>query len=168
MKRTPTAIEGVEVIEIEPAEDERGFFARTWDSDEQFDYSCVSRNTKKHTLRGMHYQRAPHGEVKLVRCTKGRVFDVVIDMRSDSPTYTQWHGEELSEENHKAMYIPEGCAHGFLSLEDDTEVLYMIRGAYNADSAAGVRWNDPAFGIDWPAQAEVLSERDATYEDVSE
>jgi dTDP-4-dehydrorhamnose 3,5-epimerase len=116
----------------------------------------------------MHDQKEPHGEVKLVRCTKGKVFDVVIDMRPDSSTFKKWHSEELSEDNHKAMYIPAGCAHGFLSLTDNTEVLYMMSGAYDVNAATGVRWNDPSIGIEWPAEPAVLSDRDAQYPDISE
>lgn len=166
MKVISTSISGLEVLEIKPTEDERGFFARTWEGD-PFDYSCISRNTKKHTLRGMHYQKEPHAETKLVRCTKGTVFDVVIDMRPNYSTFKKWHSEELSDENHKAMLIPEGCAHGFLSLTDDTEVLYMLSGEYNKESATGVRWNDPAFAITWPADPVIISERDADYSDFS-
>jgi dTDP-4-dehydrorhamnose 3,5-epimerase len=168
-----TSLTGVYVIGIEKHEDDRGFFARTWDPKEvkeqnlieKFDYSCISGNTKKGTLRGMHFQAQPHRETKLVRCTKGSIFDVVIDLRPESTTFKQWIEEELSDENHKALYIPEGCAHGFLSLTDETEVLYAIAGKFNADAATGVRWNDLAFGIKWLFDPLVISERDAAYPD---
>lgn len=173
MQCTPTPIPGLFRIDIHPKEDARGFFARTWDPDiaakhgliEHFDYHCISGNTVRQTLRGMHWQRQPHGETKLVRCTKGRIFDVALDLRPDSPTFRQWHGEELTAENHRALYIPPGCAHGFLTLEEDTEVLYHIAGAMVSDAAMGARWDDPAFAIHWPEMPAVLSERDATYPD---
>ncbi len=167
----PTSIDGLSIIDIKPHSDDRGLFARTWDSTiakehglmERFDYTCISTNTKKGTLRGMHYQTLPHGEVKLVRCTKGKMFDVVIDLRPDSATFKQWLGAELTAENHTALYIPAGCAHGFMTLDDDTEVLYHITGAFVPEAATGVRWNDPAFAIAWPADPVVISERDAAY-----
>lgn len=168
-----TAIHGLYTIDIKAQSDERGLFARTWDTTiakeqglmERFDYTCISTNTKKGTLRGMHYQTLPHGEVKLVRCTKGKMFDVVIDLRPDSATFKQWFGAELTAENHTALYIPAGCAHGFMTLDDDTEVLYHITGAFVPEAATGVRWNDPAFAIAWPADPVVISERDAAYSD---
>ena len=170
---TKIPIPGLFRIDIHPKEDTRGFFARTWDPQiaknhgliERFDYHCVSGNTARQTLRGMHWQREPHGETKLVRCTRGRIFDVAVDLRPDSPTFKHWHGEELTAENHHALYIPPGCAHGFLTLEEDTEVLYSIAGAMVDDAAMGARWDDPAFAIRWPQMPTVLSERDATYPD---
>lgn len=173
MKIRAQALSGVFTVDIEPHEDERGLFARTWDShiakehglQESFDYSCISRNTKKGTLRGMHWQREPHGEVKLVRCTKGNIFDVVIDLRPDSETYKKWASVELSEENHCALYIPPLCAHGFLSLTDESEVLYDIAGSYVPEAAAGVRFDDPSFNIAWPFRPKVFSVRDAEYPD---
>ncbi len=155
--------------------DDRGMFARTWDPafaktnnlQERFDYTCISTNVTKHTLRGMHYQRTPHGETKLVRCTKGKMFDVVVDLRPESKTFRQWYGTELTAENHRGLYIPQGCAHGFLTLEPSTEVLYAIAGEYTADAASGVRFDDPAFTIAWPAQPQVISDRDRTYSDFS-
>jgi dTDP-4-dehydrorhamnose 3,5-epimerase len=171
IQETPLA--GVYAIETDLKTDERGFFGRTWERDvakthglvEQFDYSCVSGNTTKHTLRGMHFQELPHGEVKLVRCTKGAMFDVVIDLRPDSKTFKQWFGIELTEENHKALYIPAGCAHGFLTLAENTEVLYSIQGEFAPEAARGVRYNDKVFGITWPAEPSVISERDSSYPD---
>lgn len=173
MRLSPSSIDGLYLVDIAPRADDRGFFARTWDPAiateqelmEKWDYSCISTNTEPFTLRGMHYQPLPHGETKLVRCTKGKMFDVAIDLRPESPTYKQWFGAELTPDNHRALYIPPGCAHGFLTLEPGTEVLYMISGAFVPDAAAGVRWDDPAFGITWPASPVVLSERDATYPD---
>lgn len=170
---TDTSLDGVFLIDIAKREDSRGFFARTWDADmarkhalqERFDYTCVSTNIAVHTLRGMHYQKPPYGEVKLVRCTKGVIFDVAVDLRPDSPTFKQWYGTELSSENHRALYIPAGFAHGFLSLTPDAEVLYHIAGAYSQEASAGVRWNDAAFGIQWPAEPAVIVERDAQYPD---
>lgn len=155
----------------EPRGDERGFFARTWCSREfpehglraNFDQASISFNEIAGTLRGMHYQVAPHGEVKLVRCTAGAIFDVVVDLRPDSPTYLQWQGEVLSAENRAALYIPEQCAHGFVTLEDKSEVLYEIAGLYEPSAARGVRWNDPALGIRWPREPARMSERDAQY-----
>lgn len=175
MNIQPTSLAGVYLIDITPHTDERGLFARTWDPaiakqnglQEKFDYTCISTNTKKYTLRGMHYQRDPHGEVKLVRCTKGSMFDVVIDLRPDSQTFKQWFGAELSSESHRAMYIPAGCAHGFLTLEDDTEVLYAIANPFVSDASTGVRWDDPALGIKWPTKPVVISDRDAQYPDFS-
>ncbi len=173
MRISASSITGLFVIDIAPRADDRGFFARTWDPAiakehellEQFEYSCISMNTEAFTLRGMHYQQLPHGETKLVRCTRGKMFDVVIDLLPESPTFKQWFSAELSPENHRALYIPPGCAHGFVTLEPDTEVLYMISGAYVPEAATGVRWNDPAFNIHWPVEPAVIAERDATYSD---
>lgn len=161
------------VVDIEAITDERGAFARTWDPViaeehgllERFDYTCISTNDAKHTLRGMHYQKNPHEEIKLVRCTRGSIFDVAIDLRPGSQTFRKWFGVELTADNHRALYIPRGFAHGFLTLEDDTEVLYHIAGDFVPESAAGVRFDDPAFGILWPAKPALISERDAQYPD---
>lgn len=173
MQLSATALAGLYVVDIDKHEDNRGFFARMWDLEvaknhglqAQFDYVCISGNTKKHTLRGMHYQKDPHGEVKLVSVTKGKIFDVAIDLRKDSKTFQQWFGVELSSDNHKALYIPSGFAHGFLTLEDDTEVLYHISGECNQTSATGVRFDDPAFDIQWPKNPIVISDRDKAYPD---
>lgn len=153
--------------------DERGAFGRTWDPDvarqhgltEYFDYTCISTNIARGTLRGMHYQTDPHGEIKLVRCTKGAIFDVAIDLRPESPTFKKWYGAELTAENHQSLYIPQGFAHGFLTLEPDSEVLYYLKHPYVAQAASGVRWDDPAFGIEWPGKPAVIAERDAAYPD---
>lgn len=171
MNITPTPLIGLYTVDIQSHADERGTFARTWDAaiakerglQERFDYTCISTNVKKHTLRGMHYQKDPHGEIKLVRCTKGSVYDVAIDLRPDSPTHKQWFGVELSAQNHRALYIPEGFAHGFLTLEENAEVLYAIAHPYVPNAATGVRFNDPAFSIDWPAMPDMIDARDASY-----
>jgi dTDP-4-dehydrorhamnose 3,5-epimerase len=163
-----TKLKGAYVIEPERFEDERGFFARTWCRKEFENHGLnpalvqcnISFNKKKGTLRGMHYQTAPHAEVKLVRCTLGSIYDVIIDLRQDSETYKDWFGVELNRDNHKMLYIPENFAHGFLTLEDNTEVFYQMSGFYYAECAKGVRWNDPAFSIQWPAGLSIISDRD--------
>lgn len=173
MPLSDTSIAGVYLVTPEFRADDRGGFARTWDSGiaaergvlERFDYTCVSTNRALHTLRGMHYQRLPHGETKLVRCTRGAIYDVILDLRPDSPTFKHWQAEELTADNHRALYVPPGCAHGFLSFTPDAEVLYHIAGAFVPEAASGVRWDDPAFGIVWPAKPAVIAERDATYPD---
>lgn len=154
-------------------EDERGFFARTWCRREcaaqglkgQWVQCSISHNRRKGTLRGMHYQIAPHEEAKLVRCTMGAIFDVIIDLRPDSPTYAHHFSVVLTARNRELLYIPEGFAHGFQTLEDDTEVFYHISEFYAPDYARGVRWNDPAFGIRWPDDDRIISERDQHYPD---
>jgi dTDP-4-dehydrorhamnose 3,5-epimerase len=164
---------GVYEIQIDPKPDERGFFARTWCHDEfasngldsQLVQCSLSYNTKKGTLRGMHFQAPPHAETKLVRCTRGSIYDVVLDLRQESKAYRRWIGVQLTAEKRNALYIPKGCAHGFLTLEDNTEVFYQMSDFYDANSSRGVRWNDPAFGIVWPAKVEMISPRDANYPD---
>jgi len=168
-----TKLPGVFEIQVEPRVDERGFFARLWCQKEfeakglnpKLVQCSVSVNTSKGTLRGMHFQAHPHEETKLVRCSKGAIYDVVLDLRPSSPRFREWFAAVLTADNRKAVYIPEGCAHGFMTLEDDTEVLYQITEFYHAESARGVRWNDPAFEITWPGAVEVISERDRTYPD---
>jgi dTDP-4-dehydrorhamnose 3,5-epimerase len=166
-----TSVSGVFEIHLEPKLDERGFFARTW-CQKVFEsrglnpkvVQCsTSFNTRKGTLRGMHYQAPPYAEAKLVRCTRGAIYDVVVDLRPQSPTFKNWVAVALSAENHDMIYVPEGCAHGFLTMEDETEVFYQISEFYDAESARGVRWDDPAFQIDWPGKVEVISERDQSY-----
>jgi dTDP-4-dehydrorhamnose 3,5-epimerase len=161
------------VIEAEPAEDERGFFARTFDR-EMFaergmvtDYQqwSISYNRGRGTLRGLHYQTAPYSETKLVRCTRGVIYDVVVDLRAGSPTYRMWMAETLSAENRNLLYVPVGCAQGFLTLAEHAEVHYFISAPYHPECAAGVRWNDPAFGITWPEPVQTISTRDAGYPD---
>lgn len=168
-----TKLRGVFEIQPEPKCDERGFFARTW-CQKEFEekglaptvvQSSVSFNARKGTLRGMHYQAQPHAENKLVSCTKGAIYDVVVDLRPASPTFKSWIGVTLTAANRRMVYVPEGCAHGFLTMQDETEVFYQISEFYNAESARGVRWDDPAFQIVWPGPAEVISERDRTYPD---
>ncbi len=171
MKFTETPIPGVVVVDIEPLEDERGFFARSFCAEEfaargltdSFVQTNIAFNELRGTLRGLHYQAAP--EPKLVRCTRGALFDVAVDLRPDSPGYGCWTGHELSADNRRALYIPEGCAHGLLTLEDETEVSYLMGAAYDPACARGVRWNDPAFAIDWPFAPLVISERDAAFDD---
>ena len=168
-----TMVAGVFEIEMEVHSDARGFFARTWCEREFREHGLnpklvqcsISSNSLMGTLRGVHYQTQPYQEAKLVRCTKGRLFDVALDLRPDSATYLRWTAAELTAANHRALYIPEGCAHGFLTLEDDTEALYQMSEFYHPELARGLRWNDPAFGIAWPAKVEVISERDLSYPD---
>jgi dTDP-4-dehydrorhamnose 3,5-epimerase len=168
-----TKLRGVFEICPELKRDERGFFARTWCQKEfqrkglnpRLVQCSVSFNTRKGTLRGMHYQKALFEEAKLVRCTKGSIYDVVLDLRAQSPAFKQWVGVVLTAENRKMLYLPEGCAHGFLTLEDDSEVFYQMSEFYNPESARGVRWNDPAFQIAWPEEIVVISDRDRTYPD---
>jgi len=172
MKFTPTKIPGVWIVELERHADERGWFARTWCAEEfrqhglnpNLSQCSASFNRRRGTLRGMHWQAAPHEEAKLVRCVRGAMFDVALDVRPGSATFKQWVGLELTPENGRSLYVPEGCAHGFQTLADDTEVFYQIVGDYHPASGRGVRWNDPAFSIAWPNVAEVVcSERDASY-----
>jgi dTDP-4-dehydrorhamnose 3,5-epimerase len=170
---TSTGVAGAWIVEPELLGDERGFFARTWDGVEfarhglsaSFVQSSISYNSKRGTLRGMHYQAPPHEEAKLVRCTAGAIFDVALDLRRASPTYLQWAGVELSAENRLALYVPEGCAHGFLTLADGSEVEYQISAYYAPDAARGVRYDDPAFAIAWPGDVVVVNERDSLYPD---
>lgn len=174
MRFVPTTLEGAYVVEPERHEDARGFFARTWAQDELLQHGLdsrlsqcsISRNTNAGTLRGMHFQTEPHAETKLVRCTSGAIFDVIVDLRPGSPTHAEWIGVELTAESGTALYIPKGFAHGFQTLVDGAEVFYMISDPYVPEAASGVRWDDPAFGIDWPpAEARVINERDRSYPD---
>jgi len=169
----PCPLPGAYVIELEPHLDERGFFARTCCEDEfrehglqtQWPQCNVSFNTRAGTLRGMHWQDPPHAEVKLVRCTAGAVHDVIVDLRPDSPTRLQHFGIDLTAENRLQLYIPEGMAHGFITLQDQTEVFYQMGSSFVPGAGRGARYNDPAFGIAWPREPEVISERDAQYPD---
>lgn len=168
-----TTITGVVEVLLDLKSDERGFFARSWCENEFVEHGLnpklvqcnVSFNHKKGTLRGIHLQDAPHGEAKLVRCTKGAIFDVAVDLRPQSPTFRQWHGSVLTADNYQMLYIPEGCGHGFLTLTDGAEIFYQMSEFYHPESARGIRWNDPAIGIDWPEEVRVISERDRTYPD---
>jgi dTDP-4-dehydrorhamnose 3,5-epimerase len=170
---TETPLNGSFVIEPEKLTDERGFFARTWCRNEFENHGLntdlvqcnMSYTIKRGTLRGMHYQTAPHGETKLVKCTRGSIYDVIIDMRPGSETYRQWFSVELSSNDYKMLYVPEEFAHGFLTLEDNTEVFYQMSEFYHPDFARGIRWNDPAFSIDWPGEVLYLSDRDRNYPD---
>ena len=167
------ALPGVWLVSPEPREDFRGLFARTWCEREaaavgladRWVQSSLSYTKARGTLRGLHFQRSPHEEVKLVRCTAGAIFDVVVDLRRDSPTFRRHMAAELSAQNRVALYIPRGCAHGYLTLADDVEVLYQMSEFYSPEHAAGVRWNDPAFGVAWPEQNPIMSERDRDYPD---
>lgn len=168
---TPTPLEGLFVIELERIEDDRGFFARSWCAEEfiknklnpRLAQCNVSFNRKAGTLRGLHYQDDPHQEAKLVRCTMGKIFDVAVDLREDSPTYLKWHGTELSAENRKALYIPEGFAHGFQTLTDDSEVFYQMSESFYPELARGIRWDDPKIGVKWPEAQRIISPRDEAY-----
>ena len=168
-----TKLSGVFEIQIEPNTDERGFFARTWCQKEFGDHGLnanlvqcsISLNKRRSTLRGVHYQAAPFAETKVVRCTSGAIYDVVLDLREESLTYKQWFATVLSAENRCSLYIPEGCAHGFLTMTEKSEVLYQMSEFYHPEAARGVRWNDPTFQIAWPATVEVISERDRNYPD---
>ena len=168
-----TKLPGVFEIKLELNSDERGFFARSWCQKEFLDHGLnsnlvqcsVSLNSRKGTLRGMHYQAAPFAETKVVRCTAGAIYDVVLHLRGPSSTFKQWFGTVLSAENRHSLYIPEGCAHGFLTLTDESEVLYQMSEFYHPEAGHGVRWNDPAFQIAWPEKVEVLSQRDRNYPD---
>lgn len=173
MKFTPAELRGVYLVDIEPIADERGFFARSWCSDEfaahelaaELTQCNISFNLRKSTLRGMHYQVSPHGEAKLVRCTMGSIHDVVVDLRPESPSYLRHFGVELSASNRRALFIPEGLAHGFQTLADDSEVFYQMSRSYVAGAARGVRWDDPAFAIHWPDGDRIISERDRQWPD---
>lgn len=166
-----TNLNGVFEIGIEPSHDRRGFFARSWCQREFAEHGLnpnlvqcsISFNAHEGTLRGIHYQDASHAEAKLVRCTQGSIYDVVVDLRPQSPTFMSWVAAELSAKNHKTIYIPEGCAHGFLTLENETEVFYQMSEFYYPELSRGVRWDDPAFQILWPTPVEVISDRDRTY-----
>ena len=174
MRFVETKVAGAFLIEPEPIADERGFFARTWCTEEFADHGLnpglsqanISYNHHKGTLRGLHYQQAPHTEAKLVRCTRGAIFDVAVDLRPESPTYRGWFGAELSADNRAMLYVPEGCAHGFLTLTDAAEVAYQMSAPYAPAAARGVRFDDPAFGIEWPGEVLVINERDRGYPDV--
>lgn len=165
---TETELSGAYVIEIEKVEDKRGFFARSWDKKEFEKHGLnpnlvqcsISLNIKKGILRGMHFQDSPYEETKLVRCTKGRIFDVMVDLREDSPSKNKWFGVELTESNHKMLYVPEGFAHGFQTLENDSEVSYQISETYKPEYSKGIRWNDKFFEIKWPLIPTIMSKKD--------
>jgi dTDP-4-dehydrorhamnose 3,5-epimerase len=176
MRFHETTLSGAWLIDPERQEDERGFFARTFCVSEfrahglktELVQCSISFNGRAGTLRGMHYQVAPHCETKVVRCTRGAVYDVIIDLRPESPTFMQWASAELTESNRTALYVPEGFAHGFQTLEDNTELFYQMSQFFHPESARGVRWDDPSFRIEWPpCDDRILSPRDMNYEDFS-
>jgi len=171
MRFTETALPGAWIIDVEPHADERGFFARGFCADEFTAHGLnpvvaqtnLSANTRAGTLRGMHYQVPPAPEAKLVRCARGAIHDVIVDMRPDSPTHRQWIGVDLTEDNNRALYVPELFAHGFLTLADDTFVTYQVSQAYTPGTERGLRYDDPALGITWPAAVTVISDKDAAW-----
>jgi dTDP-4-dehydrorhamnose 3,5-epimerase len=169
-----TKLPGAFIIEVQRLEDERGFFGRSFCRNEfagqglnpMIAQCNISFNRDAGTLRGMHYQEAPHTEDKLIRCTRGSLYDVIVDLRPESPTFKQWLAAELTGDNRRMLYIPKGCAHGFLTLENNTEIFYQMSEFYHSESGRGVRWNDPAFGIQWPEGVSmILSERDQNWPD---
>jgi dTDP-4-dehydrorhamnose 3,5-epimerase len=173
VKFTETPLAGAFVIELELLRDERGFFARTFDADQFREHGLepavaqcnTSFNERAGTLRGLHYQADPDGERKLVRCTRGVIYDVIVDLRADSETYCRWFAVELSADNARQLYVPKGLAHGFQTLTDDSEVAYQMSHVHVPGQARGVRWNDPAFGIEWPEAERTISDRDAAFPD---
>ncbi|OGG12574.1 dTDP-4-dehydrorhamnose 3,5-epimerase [Candidatus Gottesmanbacteria bacterium RIFCSPHIGHO2_02_FULL_39_11] len=176
MKIIPTSIRDAFIIESEPISDDRGFFASLSNSNEfkkqnletEYDRMAVSQNNKKGTLRGLHYQLPPKQEVKLIRCIKGKIYDVIVDIRKSSPSYKKYFAVELTPENLKSLYAPKGVAHAFLTLSDNTQVLYQISSDYQPDLYRGVRFNDPAFGIFWPIAPTIIHPRDASYPDFTD
>lgn len=169
-----TPLQGAYVIELEKREDERGFFARSWCKEEftakgldtRLVQCNVSFNKKKGTLRGLHYQLPPHAETKLVRCTRGALYDVIVDLRADSLTFLRWFAVELTARNHRMLYIPQRFAHGFQTLEDETEIFYQMSEFYAPQAARGIRWNDPFLGIAWPEANRIISQKDREYVDL--
>lgn len=173
MKFTETKLEGAYIIEIEKLTDDRGFFARSWCQKEFEAHGLTSRvvqtnvsfNRKKGTLRGLHYQLKPNEESKLIRCTRGAIYDVIIDLRPKSPTYKQWIGVKLSDENYTMFFVPENFAHGFQTLKNNTEITYQVSQFFTTGSERGIRWNDPIFGIKWPLEIAVISAKDRDWPD---
>jgi dTDP-4-dehydrorhamnose 3,5-epimerase len=171
LKFTSVPLEGACLIDIEPIADNRGFFARSWcrQEFERHDLNAslvqcnISFNKKRGTLRGLHYQEQPYGEAKLIRCSAGAIYDVIVDLRPASRSYKRWFAVELTAANRRMLYVPEGFAHGFQTLADDTEVLYQMSGVYRKDCARGIRWNDPALAVDWPMPNPILSDKDQSY-----
>lgn len=173
MRFHTTKLKGACIVELDELSDERGFFARAW-CRKEFEaqglnpgivQANVSFNNTKGTLRGMHYQTPPHAETKLIRCTRGALYDVIVDLRPESETYKDWVSVELSVENHRMLYVPEGFAHGFQTLEDSTEVFYLVSEFYTPDAAKGLRYDDPAFRIEWPLYVSVVSQKDRSWPD---
>lgn len=167
MRFVATPLDGVLLVELERLEDERGYFARTYDAEQlpPIVQMSTSFNVRAGTLRGLHLQRDPHGESKLVRCTRGAIYDVIVDLRPDSSTYRRWLGVELTADNRRALYVPEGFGHGYMTLEDNTDVMYQVTAFYTPGAEGGLRYNDPAFGIVWPLPVAVISDKDATWPD---
>ena len=171
-----TKLKGAYIIDIERKEDHRGFFARSWCRKElesnclnlQLVQANIGFSLKKGTLRGMHFQRAPYQEVKIVRCTLGMIYDVIVDLRKNSSTYKQWIGVELNQDNHRMIYVPEGFAHGYQTLVDNTEIYYMTSEFFKPEFASGIRYNDPIFRIEWPVEVECISEGDSTWPDYTD
>ena len=171
---TATRLQGAYIIDLEPIADERGFFARSWCRREFEQHGLktdlaqcnLSFNYRKGTVRGMHLQLAPHREVKLVRCIRGAIYDVIVDLRSDSATFKSWVGVELSAESRRMFYVPEGFAHGYQTIVDNSEVFYQTSQFYQPDAECGYRWNDPAFGIQWPHEVTQISNKDKGYPDI--
>ncbi len=176
MRFTPTPLAGAFVIELEPHGDERGFFARSFCQEEFRAHGLepviaqcnVSFNRRRGTLRGLHYQVAPHREAKVVRCTRGAIWDVIVDLRASSATRHRWFAAELSGENRRALYVPPGCAHGFQTLADESEVLYQMSALHHPESARGVRWDDPQLALPWPVREAILSARDRAFPALAE
>jgi dTDP-4-dehydrorhamnose 3,5-epimerase len=172
---TPTQLRDAYIVDIEKREDHRGLFARAWCQREFAEHDLVSRlvqtnlsfNWRKGTLRGMHYQVAPYEETKLIRCVRGAIYDVIIDLRPASPTFGQWLGVELTADNYRTVYVPEGFAHGFQTLEDNSVVTYQVSEFYESSAERGIRYNDPAFAIRWPIEVEVISDKDRSWPDYS-
>jgi dTDP-4-dehydrorhamnose 3,5-epimerase len=172
VKFSETPVHGARIIEVNRIADDRGFFARVWCQDEFAQHGAktdwaqanVGRSVRAGTLRGMHYQREPHAEAKLVRCTRGAVYDVALDLRPTSPSYLRWVGVTLDADEYTMLYIPEGCAHGYQTLADDSEIVYFTSARYDRDAATGARYDDPDFGIEWPRAVEVISGQDAGWE----
>ncbi len=176
MKLVETKLKGAYIIELEKVSDERGFFSRTFCSEEfsknglnpNINQISIAFNKKKSTLRGMHFQKEPFEEAKLVRCISGSIYDVIIDLRKDSKTYKKWYSTELHASDYKMIYLPEGFAHGYQTLEDNTEVIYHMSKPFNPDCYSGVRWNDSNFNIDWVFSNPIISEKDKSYSDYTE
>lgn len=169
---SPTKIPDVLIVELEKREDARGYFARAWCESEFADHDLprfvqtnMSMSRQKGTIRGLHYQLAPHGEAKYMRCIRGAIFDVVLDIRPDSPTFKQWFGIELTAENRKAVFVPEGLPHAYQALTDEAEVIYSTSCMYTPGAERGIRWNDPTFTIEWPVRQAIVSEKDSNWSD---
>jgi len=174
MKFNKTQLKDVVIIDLDKLEDSRGFFARAYCNEEfasqglntEWAQCNTAYNLTKGILRGMHFQNSPHAEVKLVRCTRGAIYDVIVDLREDSPSFKKWLGVELTADNHKMLYVPKGFAHGYLTLEDNSEIFYQVSNPYASGAEGGVRWNDSAFNIDWPmTEGLLISDKDAKWPD---